>query len=155
MRVRLVQWLGILTVALTAPVCAAEMDAKQIRIAAKVFNYLTNKPPNQALVLVMPGAADVDTVKTALGGMTVVAGGSGNTEQAFAVFVNSADDAKAVNLGNAKILTIGGDVGCVDSGQCVIAIQTQPRVTIYSSQVAAAKAGVMFEPNFKMLMTER
>ena len=38
---------------------AGGMDVKQIRIAAKVFNFLQKKPVPGAIVVVLTGAADV------------------------------------------------------------------------------------------------
>jgi len=134
---------------------ASGMDAKQIQIVAKVFNFLEKKPQPKVTILVMPGAADLDAVKSALGALTVVEGGVANVSGAYAVFVNSAADAQAATASNSSIITISSDVGCVDSGACVIAIETQPKVSIYASRAAATKAGVGFDANFKMLITER
>ena len=131
------------------------MDSKQIQIVAKVFNFLDKKPPANATVLIEPGAADVEAVKSALGSMKIVEGGVGNAAGVYAVFVASAADAQAITSSNQAVITISGDVKCVESGVCLIAIETQPKVSIYASRAAATKAGVGFDANFKMLITER
>ncbi len=143
---------GALLSSLTAQ--ASGLDDKQIQIMAKVFNFLEKKPPSGAIILILPGAADLSAAKNALGALTVVEGSAANATGAFAVLVATPNDAKAVGASNAQTIIISGDVGCVDAGSCMIAIETQPKVSIYTSRAAAAKAGVNFDPNFKMLITE-
>jgi len=134
---------------------AAALDGKQVQIAGKVFNFLEKKPAAGATVVIVSGAADPAAVKTTLASLKIVEGGAGDAAGAFAAFVGSAADAQAAKAANAAIITIGGDVACVDSGACVIAIETQPKVSIYVSRAAATKAGVEFDTSFKMLVTER
>ena len=145
----------VLTGAFPSLAGAAALDGKQVQIVAKVFNFLEKKPAPGSSVAVIGGAADAAVVKAALSALTVVEGGPAAATGAFAAFVASPADAQAAKATNANIITIGGDVGCVDSGACVIAIETQPKMTIYVSRAAAAKAGVDFDTSFKMLITER
>jgi hypothetical protein len=132
---------------------AAEMDAKQVAIAAKALGFVTPKAGAGAKVVVMPGAAPLAAVQSALPGATVTSGDAAAAAGAFAVFVASVDDAKKVQA--KGIITVGNDVACVDAGACVIAVETTPKVTIYVSGAGAAAAGVAFDPNFKMMVTEK
>ncbi|TWB24505.1 hypothetical protein FBZ89_101130 [Nitrospirillum amazonense] len=130
---------------------AAEMDAKQVTIAAKALGFLTTKAPAGAKVVVTAGAAPVAAVQAALPGAFVAAGDA--APGAYAVFVSSAAEGKKA-LAKGTV-TVGNDVACVDAGGCVIAVETTPKVTIYVSKAAASAAGVEFDPNFKMMVTEK
>ncbi|TWB48238.1 hypothetical protein [Nitrospirillum viridazoti] len=130
---------------------AAEMDAKQVTIAAKALGFLTTKAPAGAKVVVTAGAAPVAAVQAALPGAAVTAGDA--APGAYAVFVSSAAEGKKA-LAKGTV-TVGNDVACVDAGGCVIAVETTPKVTIYVSKAAASAAGVEFDPNFKMMVTEK
>jgi hypothetical protein len=132
---------------------AAEMDAKQVTIAAKALGFATPKAPAGAKVVVTPGAAPVAAVQSALSAASVAAGDAGSAAGAFAVFVASADEAK--KAAGKGTITVGNDVACVEAGACVIAVETVPKVTIYVSKAAASAAGVDFDPNFKMMITEK
>lgn len=132
---------------------AAEMDTKQITIAAKALGFTTPKAPAGAKVVVTPGAAPVAAVQSALGSASVTAGDAGAAAGAFAVFVASADEARKAN--GKGTITISNDVACVDAGACVIAVETAPKVTIFVSKAAAGAAGIDFDPNFKMMITEK
>ncbi|MEA1672016.1 hypothetical protein [Nitrospirillum sp. BR 11163] len=144
---------GVLAAALSVSglAGAAEMDAKQVTIAAKALGFLTAKAPAGAKVVVTAGAAPVAAVQAALPGAAVAAGDA--APGAYAVFVSSAAEGKKA-LAKGTV-TVGNDVACVDAGGCVIAVETTPKVTIYVSKAAASAAGVEFDPNFKMMVTEK
>lgn len=132
---------------------AAEMDAKQISIAAKALGFVSPKAATGAKVLVTSGAAPVAAVQSALASATVSAGDAGAAAGAFAVFVSSIDEAQKAN--GKGTITISNNVGCVDAGACVMAVETTPKVTIFVSKAAASAAGIEFDPNFKMMITEK
>ncbi|MBL28736.1 MAG: hypothetical protein CMM50_14410 [Rhodospirillaceae bacterium] len=50
--------------------------------------------------------------------------------------------------------TISGDLSCVEVGDCVLGLQSQPSVRILLNSEAASRAGVAFEPAFRMMVTE-
>jgi hypothetical protein len=99
-------------------------------------------------------AADLSAAKVAFAGMSVVSGPASQSEGAFGALGGSAADAQAASDANRAVITIGSDVGCVDAGLCVLVVQSQPKVTIFLSHSAAAKAEVTFDSGFEMLMTE-
>jgi hypothetical protein len=134
---------------------AGPLDAKTIQIVAKTFDFLSHKPAPGAKVVVVAGAADPTAVQAALSKLSVSAGKPADAAGAFAIFVNSPEEAKAARAANASVFTIGGDLACVTSGSCLMAVETQPKVTIYVSRAAAQASGIEFDPNFKMLITEK
>jgi hypothetical protein len=136
-------------------IAAGGMDAKQVQIVAKVFNFLEKKPDSGGTLVITPGAADMAAVKSAFASLKVVEAGSAEAAGAFAVFVGSTAEAQSVKGRNPSVITISGDVACVDAGVCILAVATQPKVVIYVSRAAANGAGVGFDTSFKMLMTER
>jgi predicted ABC-type sugar transport system permease subunit len=134
---------------------SAEMDAKRLLIVAKVFDFVRDKPRSGARVVVVTGAANVAAVRAALGRFQIVEGSVGDVAGAFAVFVNSTSEARAARSLNSAILSIGSDVGCVNDGACVLAVETRPRVSVFVSQAAASGAGISFDTSFLMLISER
>lgn len=140
---------------LASPFAQAGMDAKQILLFNKVLTFLDKKPSAGAMVVVLPGAADLATMKTALSSMNIVEGGASDAAGAFAVFVNSATEGQAVKTKNPRALIISGDVGCVVAQACILSIETQPKVAISISRPAAAAAGITFDTSFNMLLTDR
>src|ERR1700744_4760542 len=85
---------------------AAPLDAKTIQIVAKTFDFLSHKPAAGSKVVVVAGSADPAQVQTALAKMVVSAGKTGDAAGAFAIFVNSPEEAKAARDANANIFTI-------------------------------------------------
>ena len=150
-----------LTIAVAGPLgpstaaFAAALDAKAIQIVANTFDFLYRKPAADSKVVVFHGAADMAAVRSSFATMSVSEGAAGDVAGAFAVFVNTGEEARSARGINGGVLTIGGDVACVTAGACLIAVETQPKVTIYVSRAVAQAAGVEFEPNFKMLVTEK
>jgi hypothetical protein len=139
--------IALMTIPSTRP-AGAGMDPKAVQVAAKAIGFV--RPPAQAgaKIAVVGSAATVADVQAALSAYSVSAGdGTG----AFAAFVSSASEAKAAG---AKVLTIG-PLNCVEAGACVLAVETTPKVTIYLSGAAAAAAGLEFDPNFKLMVTNK
>jgi hypothetical protein len=87
--------------------------------------------------------------------MAVAEGGATDVVGAFAVFVNSSEEARAARAVNSGVLTISSDAACVTQAACLLAVETKPRVTITVSRAVAQATGVEFDPNFKMLVTEK
>lgn len=131
------------------------MDVKQVRIAAKVFSFLQNKPSPGAVVIVLSGAADVALLATALQTLKINEGRVTDVAGAVAVFVKSTAEANAAKSVNPRVLIIGADAGCVDASACIVAVETSPKISVYLSRAAASNAGIDFDTSFKMLVTER
>jgi hypothetical protein len=134
---------------------AEALDGKAITIIAKTFDFLLDRPPPGARLVVVGQAADLGRAREAFPQMMVTAGGPGDASGAFAMLVASIDEARAAQAVNPAILTIGGDMACVDAGACLLAVETRPRLTISVSRAATRAARIRFEANFKMVATER
>ncbi len=149
--------MAIVAVEVTGSAMAAQgpLDAKAIQIVAKTFDFLSHKPARDAKVVVVGGAADLAAARSSLGKMAVSEGAAGDAAGAFAVLVNTPEQARAARAVNGTVLTVGSDVSCVIAGACLTAVETQPKVTIYVSRAVAQATGVEFDPNFKMLITEK
>lgn len=146
---------GLMILTPNIALASGALDAKQVQIVAKVFNFLEKKPAAGGTLVILPGSADAAAVKSAFGSLKVVEAGTAEAAGAFAVFVGSTAEAQSAKGRNPNIITISGDVACVNDGVCILAIETQPKVAIYVSRAAASGAGVGFDTSFKMLMTER
>jgi len=144
---------GAAAMSLAVPTQAGPMDGKQVTIAAKALSFLATKPPAGAKIVVVGTAAELDDVKKALPAANVVAGGPEVAAGAFAAFVGSTADAQMAK--EQGVVTIGGDIACVEAGACVIAVEVTPKVSIYVSRAAASATGVDFDPNFKMMIVEK
>lgn len=144
---------ALLSLALGGPALADEMQAKEIAIAAKTLGFMTPKAAPGAKIVILPGAAPLSLVQSSLPGATVQAGDIALASGASVVFVGSADEAKKV-AGKGTV-TISNKPDCVDQNACVIAIETSPKLSILVSRAAAQAAGIDFDPNFKMMITER
>lgn len=134
---------------------AAALDPKALKVVAKTFDFLVPKPQSQAKVVVVGGAVDLTLARASLANLSIAEGKSSDSAGAFAVFVSTPEEALAARAANAHVLTIGGDVSCVTSGACLMAVEMQPKVTIYVSRAVAQASSVDFDPNFRMLITEK
>lgn len=55
----------------------------------------------------------------------------------------------------AHAVTISFDMGCVDTGHCVVGVRTSPKVEIVVSRAARQASDVRFSQAFLMLVTEQ
>lgn len=62
--------------------------------------------------------------------------------------------ALAESLAGAEVITITGDLACVENGHCVMGVRVIPRVEFYISETAARRAAVRFQAAFKILAKE-
>lgn len=52
-------------------------------------------------------------------------------------------------------LSVSSNLDCVNDGWCVLGIQSKPSVKIVLNSAEALKAGLAFEPAFRMMVTEQ
>lgn len=73
-----------------------------------------------------------------------------------ALFVGgAAGDAGAVQAAtSAGVMTVSTDLSCVQSGHCVMGVQSDPAVRILVNRAAAASASVSFSTAFSMMVEE-
>ncbi|WP_298325328.1 hypothetical protein [Asticcacaulis sp.] len=68
--------------------------------------------------------------------------------------VTSGAGAKATPLAGSKVFTASTEKGCAEAAQCVLAIETEPKVQIYVSRKAADVTGVSFQNSFLVMVKE-
>ena len=147
------------------PVQAAELDEKEAKVLARAFGFMVPKPPQPVPVVVLTPAgsgAKAEAIKAALGPgfkVTVAEGAPGSLEGQRGLIL--ADTSPALLAAAAKasagtgVLTVSSDLTCADSGQCVMAVNATPKVSIVVSRAAAERNGVGFDQAFKLMITER
>ena len=94
--------------------------------------------------------------KASLRARRVPANALGGLQGARVAFVTAGTNYRAVAAAAAprSILTISGDPGCVQAGQCVVAINSVPKVQILVSKAATRASNLKFGSAFLMLVKE-
>ncbi len=149
---------------------AASLSGKGVQIIAKAMGFLDPAPPGGVIAVVYSDAAskaDADGIVTSFGdglassGGTVTAkavdaaalgGGSGYIAMILAT--GAATDAVAAAAKAHKIPCITASSALVQSGACIMAIQSDPKVSILVNHAAAQAAGIGFASAFAMLIHE-
>jgi hypothetical protein len=161
---------GVLALTDLSPSMASADPAKNIQVAGRVLTFLENYPKGRTLVGVVfdpanPGSvAEKNAIMAAIGdgysagavtivGTPVEAGADGGAKVLFVTHgVNYA--AVGSNARAKRIITIGSDFACVQSGACVIGVSTDPTVQIVVNHKAAAAVGATFRAAFRMMIQE-
>jgi hypothetical protein len=161
---------AVLALAAFSPRAASANPAKNIQVAGRVLSFLENGPTGRTVIGVVfdpanPGSvAEKNAIMAAIGGgytagaVTIIgkpmqAGADGGVK---VLFVTRGVDYAAVGSdARAKhIITIGSDSACVQGGNCVIGISTDPTVQIVVNHKAAAAMGASFRAAFRMMIQE-
>jgi hypothetical protein len=156
----------------TVPLCAASMSGRDIEIIAKALGFL-DPAPHGGMVAVLYGPGDAGSKKDADAIVALFGDGiesAGGTVQARAIEVGAfgagagyvaiiiaagaEDRSGIVSPGAHRLLSITAVDSLVRSGQCVMAVHSQPRVDITVNRAAAQAAGVGFTAAFGMLVHE-
>jgi hypothetical protein len=152
----------------------ADTTPKDIQVILKSIGFLTSKPTGNVNVAVVFEPAspeskkDADSIKALLdaaGGGPIVpvtklvgvdqAAGLDSQAVVMSVGVSPAgQDSLAAAVKGKKVLTISTDPACARAGKCVISVHTEPSVEILFNAAAAQAAGVDFQPNFRMMITQ-
>lgn len=154
------------------PACA-DVLPDDVHTAAKSMLFLKNPPVGRAdLGLVFTeragqelaqrlsesvgrqlrvGSLDLDLRPVALANL------DGSTARALFLVDPSQTAARALSglVRRRGILTITSDPTLVNAGLLVMAVRSQPRVTIQVSRAAEQEAGVSFAPAFRMMIQEQ
>jgi len=149
---------------------ASATPAKDIQATARVLTFLENGPTGKVVIGVVfdphkpASVAEKNEIMAALGGGFSVgaitltgrpmeAGAVGGVK---VVFLTRGVDYAAVgsNARSRRIITIGSDPACVQSGGCVMSVSTDPTVQIIVNRNAAASAGAAFKAAFRMMIHE-
>ena len=138
------------------------MTTKDAQIAVKALGFLDPPAPAGMIAVLYSDAAsksDADGIVAAFGGglsdgsgsvsaKAVDASAIGDGAGYVAVIVaQGASPAAAMNAGKSHhIACLTASLALVQSGQCVLSVQSDPKVPITVSHAAAAAAGVSFNP---------
>lgn len=153
----------------------ADVTAKDVQVAARTFGFLATKPTGSLTLAIVyaPAIADSKAEADALSGLLgsgLAAGGVtlvpslvpvdqlAKLAGAGAVFVTAGlsahQDAVFAAAKAAKLLTMATDMGCVQSGKCVLGVRAEPKVQIVVNKAAAEACQIGFQPAFRMMISE-
>ena len=152
----------------------AEPNARDLAVATRAIGFLEPKLSGPTVVAVVYGAgdgaseADANAIAhglsaASLGGVSFKPQLVASTDlaaiaRARVVFVAAKTPNRAAVFGassKAHAVTISFDMGCVDAGQCVVGVSTEPKVAIVVSRAARQASEVKFSQAFLMLVTEQ
>lgn len=161
---------GVLALTDLSPSMASADPAKNIQVAGRVLTFLESHPTGRTVIGVVfdpanqGSVAEKNAIMAAIGGgysagaVTIVgtpveAGADGGAKVLFVTRgVNYA--VVGSNARAKRIITIGSDFACVQSGACVIGVSTDPTVQIVVNHKAAAAVGAAFRAAFRMMIQE-
>lgn len=155
-------------------VSAAHADpAKDLQVAGRALTFLENGPTGRTVVGVVfdpakpASVAEKNAVMAAIGGgysagaLTVVGKPVPQNEVddvagVGAFFVTGGVNYAAVGAAAKarKVITIGTQPACVNSGACVLGVTTEPKVEIVVNRSAASAVGAAFKSAFRMMIKE-
>ena len=158
--------------ALAIPAMAHADAAKNLQVAGRALTFLEGGPSGATRMGVVfdpskpASVAEKNAVMAAIGsgynagaiklmGTAVEAGAlGGSNAQVF--FVTSGVNYAAVGAAarSKKIITISSDAACANSGACVMAVATQPKVEIIVNRATASAVGAAFKAAFRMMIKE-
>lgn len=124
------------------------------RVVAVVFDP-ASAGEAQALVSAMSGGLSAGRVT--LNGRLVPLGDAAALSGAHAALLvggASADAGFAQTASSQGVMTVSTDLGCVQSGRCVMGVQSAPSVRILVNRSAASAASVRFSTAFAMMVEE-
>ena len=148
---------------------AASLSSRDVLIIAKALGFL-DPAPQGGVVAVVYSAGDNASKADAMAIVALFGGGlasGGGTITARAIDTGSLGDgsgfvaiilAAGVEKAGAaaqaphRLLSITAAEGLVQSGRCVMAVRSEPRVEITVNRAAAQAAGVAFTAAFGMLV---
>jgi hypothetical protein len=161
---------AVLTLTSLSPSMTRADPAKNIQVAGRVLTFLENSPTGRTVVGVVFDPANPGSVAEKNAIMAIIGGGytaGGVTIFGAPVEVGADSGAKVlfvtrgVNyavVGSSarakRIITIGSDFACVQSGACVIGVSTDPTVQIVVNHKAATAVGATFRAAFRMMIQE-
>jgi hypothetical protein len=162
----------LLCAGLTCLSASAQADgARDVQVAARVLTFLENAPSGRAVVGVVfdpskpASVAEKDEVMAtlgdgmAVGGLTIVGkpveAGSAPASVVALIVTHGVDFAAVGQAAKArKLVTIGLDMACVNSGACAVGVASTPKVEIVVNRETTASLGVSFKAAFRLMIKE-
>ena len=100
-------------------------------------------------------AGGLSAGRVTLSGQLVPLGQSVSGVDAAMFVGGAASDAGAVQAAtSAGVMTVSTDMACVQAGNCVMGVQSEPSVRIVVNNAAASSASVSFSTAFAMMVEE-
>jgi len=124
------------------------------RVVAIVYDS-ASEGEAQALNEVMSGGLSAGRVT--LNGRLVPAGdlsGLSGADAAVLVGAAAGDDGVFSAASGQGVMTVSTDMGCVESGACVMGVQSAPSVRIVVNRGAASASSISFAAAFAMMIEE-
>jgi len=155
--------------ALTASGAFAQTTERDLSVVGRALSFLEGAAGSDRTIAIVYDAAsqaEAEALNAAMaGGLSagrvtlngqLVSQGTAISGVDAALFVGAtASDAGAVQAATSSgILTVSTDLGCVQSGNCVMGIESEPAVRIIVNNGAASSAGISFSTAFSMLVEE-
>ena len=133
--------------ALALPAVAHADATKNLQVAGRALTFLEGGPTGTTRMGVV---FDVKLVGTA------VEAGAVAGSNAQVLFVTKGVNYAAVGAAakGKKIITISSDAACANSGACVMAVATEPKVEIIVNRATASAVGAAFKAAFRMMIKE-
>ena len=157
---------------LWAPAHAATLSAKDSAIIAKAIGFLDPAPSGGVVAVAYDGGnaaskADADAIATLFSGglaegsnsvtakpVDVASLGDGSGYVAVIAAQSASGDKIMQAIKAHHIPCITADAPVVQSGQCVMSVESDPKVQITVNHAAAQAIGVSFQSAFRMLIHE-
>jgi len=155
---------------IATPCQAASLSAKDVQVIAKSLGFLDPAPPGGVIAVVYSSRAskaDADAVVASFGDGLASSGGTikarsvditsiGTGAGYIAIIMSSGVTWNAANIAvmTHGIQCITGNLALVSSAACIMAVQSDPRVSITVNRAAAQAAGIGFASAFTMLIHE-
>lgn len=144
---------------------------KYLEILARALSFAIDGPAGEveAAVLFVPGNAASEAEKTELMGLignglqvgkltlkgkAVPAGDSAAAKAKLWLVTTGAGAKLGPSAAGGKVFSASTDKSCAETGECVLAIETDPKVQIYVSRKAAEATGVSFQSSFLVMVKE-
>jgi len=156
----------ILTAAGFSTSALADLSESHIAVALKSVKFIQPKPKNGeiAAFVYKEGDATSKTLADSLAASMdtsvlqskVMSSQSIDLSGARLVFITDAALTDIASIATAaqsnKVAAVAAQKSCSEAGNCVLTVETSPKVQIFLSEDAASKAGISFSSAFKMLV---
>jgi len=168
---------GSLLASLTLSASAiADTTKKDIQISARAVAFMADGPTGDVPTAIVydpanaASKAEADSIQAIMAGGikagkaslkpklvgTDALGGLSGTKVAFVTGgIGNQHQAIFSEASAQKILTVSTDMGCVDSGKCIVGIASKPKVEIIISKAARDATGIGFKSAFLMMVKEK
>ncbi len=149
----------------------AQMSERDLAIVGRALSFIEGSQSGERVVALIyddAGQAEADALNAAMSGgysarditmvprmvpLSDVSGGLAGADAAILLGGLSAGDAGISSTAASNgVLTVSSDMVCVQSGQCVMSLQSNPSVRIVVNESAASSASVSFTSAFSMMI---